>query len=62
MINAYLARLYVVAESDPVVGEAFVRVLNLIDRPERLMRPAIAARVLHGARRSAKPERVLTPA
>jgi 2-polyprenyl-6-methoxyphenol hydroxylase-like FAD-dependent oxidoreductase len=62
MINAYLARLYVVAESDPVVGEAFVRVLNLIDRPERLMRPAIAARVLRGARRSAKPERVLTPA
>jgi hypothetical protein len=62
MINAYMTRLYVVAEHDPVVGKAFLRVLNLLDKPERLMRPAIAARVLRGARPGTRRERVLTSA
>lgn len=36
----------------PEVGRAFLRVVNLIDRPERLLRPAIALRVLRGQRRA----------
>jgi 2-polyprenyl-6-methoxyphenol hydroxylase-like FAD-dependent oxidoreductase len=48
LVNAYLARFHVAAEHDPVLGRAFLRVVNLIDRPEGLLRPAIAARVLGG--------------
>jgi 2-polyprenyl-6-methoxyphenol hydroxylase-like FAD-dependent oxidoreductase len=48
LVNRYLARLNPVAEHDPVVGLAFLRVVNLIDRPERLMAPAIAWQVLRG--------------
>jgi hypothetical protein len=51
LVNAYLARLHLAAATDPEVGRAFLRVVNLIDRPERLLRPAIALRVLRGQRR-----------
>jgi hypothetical protein len=51
LVNAHLARLHVAAATDPEVGRAFLRVVNLIDRPERLLRPAIALRVLRGQRR-----------
>ena len=47
-VNAYLHRLHAAARTDPVLGTAFVRVLNLLDRPERLLRPGIALRVLRG--------------
>jgi 2-polyprenyl-6-methoxyphenol hydroxylase-like FAD-dependent oxidoreductase len=50
MINAYLARLHVAAGSDPVLGRAFLRVVNLIDPPERLMSPELAFRVMRGTR------------
>jgi 2-polyprenyl-6-methoxyphenol hydroxylase-like FAD-dependent oxidoreductase len=50
MINAYLARLHVAAGSDPVLGRAFLRVVNLIDPPEHLMSPELAFRVLRGTR------------
>lgn len=50
LVNAYLARLHVAAAGDPVVGRAFLRVVNLMDRPERLLRPAVAVRVLRGGR------------
>jgi 2-polyprenyl-6-methoxyphenol hydroxylase-like FAD-dependent oxidoreductase len=50
MVNAYLRRLHVAAEHDPEVGRAFLRVVNLVDRPERLLAPAVAARVLRGGR------------
>jgi 2-polyprenyl-6-methoxyphenol hydroxylase-like FAD-dependent oxidoreductase len=53
LVNAYLARFHVAAERDPVLGRAFLRVVNLIDRPEGLLRPAIAARVLVGSLRRA---------
>ncbi|MGY1711791.1 FAD-dependent oxidoreductase [Geodermatophilus sp. SYSU D00758] len=49
-VNAYLERLHVAAEHDPVVGRAFLRVLNLLDRPEHLLAPAVAARVWRGVR------------
>jgi 2-polyprenyl-6-methoxyphenol hydroxylase-like FAD-dependent oxidoreductase len=51
LVNAYLARFHVAAERDPVLGRAFLRVVNLIDRPEGLLRPAIALRVLGGSLR-----------
>jgi 2-polyprenyl-6-methoxyphenol hydroxylase-like FAD-dependent oxidoreductase len=51
LVNAYLARLHVAAATDPQVGRAFLRVVNLIDPPERLLRPATALRVLRGQRR-----------
>jgi len=50
MINAYLARLHVAAGQDPILGRAFLRVVNLIDPPERLMSPELAFRVMRGTR------------
>jgi 2-polyprenyl-6-methoxyphenol hydroxylase-like FAD-dependent oxidoreductase len=50
MVNAYLARLHVAAGQDPVLGRAFLRVVNLIDPPERLMSPELAFRVMRGTR------------
>jgi hypothetical protein len=48
LVNAYLARFHVAAATDPVLGRAFLRVVNLMDRPEGLLSPAIALRVLRG--------------
>jgi 2-polyprenyl-6-methoxyphenol hydroxylase-like FAD-dependent oxidoreductase len=50
MVNAYLARLHVAAGRDPVLGRAFLRVVNLIDPPERLMSPELAFRVMRSTR------------
>jgi 2-polyprenyl-6-methoxyphenol hydroxylase-like FAD-dependent oxidoreductase len=55
LVNRYLARLHPVAEHDPVVALAFLRAVNLIDRPERLMAPSVAWRVLRGRRRQPSP-------
>jgi len=46
LINGYLDRLVPIAHHDPVVAEAVFRVNALLDPPQRLMRPSIAARVL----------------
>jgi 2-polyprenyl-6-methoxyphenol hydroxylase-like FAD-dependent oxidoreductase len=48
LVNAYLARFHLAAATDPMLGRAFLRVVNLMDRPERLLRPTIALRVLRG--------------
>lgn len=48
-VNAYLERLHVAAAHDPEVGRAFLRVVNLLDPPERLLAPSVVARVLRGA-------------
>jgi hypothetical protein len=53
LVNAYLARFHLAAAADPVLGRAFLRVVNLMDRPEALLRPAIALRVLAGNLRRA---------
>jgi flavin-dependent dehydrogenase len=53
LVNAYLARFHVAAEHDPVLARAFLRVVNLMDRPEGLLRPALALRVLDGNLRRA---------
>ncbi|PZG13738.1 squalene monooxygenase [Micromonospora craterilacus] len=49
-VNAYLARLHAAAADDAVLGAAFLRVLNLIDPPARLLGPDVALRVLVGGR------------
>ncbi|MBX6749766.1 MAG: FAD-dependent monooxygenase [Micromonosporaceae bacterium] len=47
-LNWYIARVHRVAARDGAVGKAFLRVANLIDPPQRLFAPAIAAKVLRG--------------
>jgi 2-polyprenyl-6-methoxyphenol hydroxylase-like FAD-dependent oxidoreductase len=49
-INAYLGRVLRAAETDPVVGRAFLRVANLMAAPPTLFAPSILARVLRGSR------------
>lgn len=46
LVNAYVHRLHAAARTDPVLGAAFLRVLNLVDPPARLLRPSILRRVL----------------
>ncbi|WP_432953876.1 FAD-dependent oxidoreductase [Micromonospora haikouensis] len=52
LVNAYVHRLHAAARTDAVLGTAFLRVLNLVDPPHRLLRPAIVARVLRGGTRA----------
>jgi 2-polyprenyl-6-methoxyphenol hydroxylase-like FAD-dependent oxidoreductase len=49
-VNAFLDRLYGAATEDRALGTAFLRVINLIDAPPRLLSPRIVARALRGAR------------
>jgi 2-polyprenyl-6-methoxyphenol hydroxylase-like FAD-dependent oxidoreductase len=51
LTNAYLQRLIPVAHHDPVVAEAFARVVGMLARPPELMRPSVLRRVLRGSRR-----------
>lgn len=46
LANRYVTRLHIAAEQDPVIGRTFLRVANLLARPERLLAPDIALRVL----------------
>lgn len=45
-IGAYIGRLQAVAEHDPVVAAAFVNVVAMLERPQRLLRPGIVRRVV----------------
>ncbi|NOR03854.1 2-polyprenyl-6-methoxyphenol hydroxylase-like oxidoreductase [Mycolicibacterium fortuitum] len=47
--NWYTERVLTAAEADPVVTEAFFRVMNLVDPPSRLVHPSIVARVARRA-------------
>jgi 2-polyprenyl-6-methoxyphenol hydroxylase-like FAD-dependent oxidoreductase len=51
VLNRYLSRLYRVAADDAAVATAFLRVLNLMDTPDRLLAPAVLKRVLRPAKR-----------
>jgi 2-polyprenyl-6-methoxyphenol hydroxylase-like FAD-dependent oxidoreductase len=46
LVNAYLPRLHAAATRDPTLGAAFLRVLNLVDPPARLLAPSVLGRVL----------------
>ncbi len=46
LVNAYVPRLHAAARTDSSLGRAFVRVVGMIDRPEGLVRPDRALRVL----------------
>ena len=50
LINAYIARLLVAAEHDPVVAARFLRVSSFLMKPPMLMSPPIMARVFFGKR------------
>jgi 2-polyprenyl-6-methoxyphenol hydroxylase-like FAD-dependent oxidoreductase len=54
MMNAYMARLQATAAHDPVVAQAFVRVIGLVDPPNAILRPPIALRVLRPGPRTAR--------
>ena len=45
-INAYMGRLQAVAEHDSVVATAFVNVVAMLEKPQRLFRPSIVRRVV----------------
>ncbi|MCB9598869.1 MAG: FAD-dependent monooxygenase [Sandaracinus sp.] len=62
LLDRYLDRLLAVAEHDPKVGTAFLRVTNLLDAPSSLMKPATMLRVLFGRRaRPALPADTTSP-
>lgn len=46
MVGRYIARLHAAAARDASLGAAFLRVAGLVDRPETLLRPGVAVRVL----------------
>jgi len=46
VVNAYIGRLQAAAETDPVVARAFLEVVAMFRRPQSLLRPSIARRVV----------------
>jgi 2-polyprenyl-6-methoxyphenol hydroxylase-like FAD-dependent oxidoreductase len=49
VVDGYLDRLLRGAETDERLARAFLRVQNLVDRPQDLMRPRLVARVLRSS-------------
>jgi hypothetical protein len=49
LVSAYLARLHAAAGHDAGLASAFVRVAGLVARPESLLHPGIALRVLRAS-------------
>jgi 2-polyprenyl-6-methoxyphenol hydroxylase-like FAD-dependent oxidoreductase len=52
LVNAYVARLLVAAEHDPVLAARFLRVSSFLMKPSMLMTPPMVARVVAGNRRA----------
>lgn len=52
LVNAYVRRVIVVAEKDPVVAARLLKVSAFVEKPPRLMTPAMMARVAVGMRRA----------
>jgi 2-polyprenyl-6-methoxyphenol hydroxylase-like FAD-dependent oxidoreductase len=59
LVNAYLRRLHAAAERDPTLALAFINVVAMIDRPQRLLHPGPIARVLAASLRA--PRRPAAP-
>jgi 2-polyprenyl-6-methoxyphenol hydroxylase-like FAD-dependent oxidoreductase len=57
LVNAYVHRIGLAAAGDPQVGRTFIRVVNLLDPPTALIRPAMLARVAAGGRNSRRQPR-----
>jgi len=53
LVNAYMRRLHATASSDPLAAAALLEAGGLLRRPQSVMRPAVARRVLLGGRRAA---------
>lgn len=51
LTNRYVARLQRIAEHDPVVARAFLRVAGLLDPPSSIMAPRVLVKALTGGRR-----------
>lgn len=49
LLNAYGEKFRAAASVDPVLGEAFLRVANMADRPTKLLSPGIVLRVFRSA-------------
>jgi hypothetical protein len=49
LINAYLAQLHAAAAHDASLASAFLRVAGLVARPQSLLRPGVAVRVLRAS-------------
>jgi 2-polyprenyl-6-methoxyphenol hydroxylase-like FAD-dependent oxidoreductase len=60
-VNWYLSKLFPVAQRDPAVARAFLKVTNLMAPPTSLMSPAVALRVLFGYLRPAAPSPTTEP-
>ena len=52
LTNSYVGRVLVAAEHDPVVAARFFRVSAFVEKPPRLMTPAMVARVVAANRRA----------
>jgi 2-polyprenyl-6-methoxyphenol hydroxylase-like FAD-dependent oxidoreductase len=50
LLNAYIGRAFGVAHRDPVVAEAALKVLGMVNAPQHLLHPRIASRVFTGGR------------
>jgi 2-polyprenyl-6-methoxyphenol hydroxylase-like FAD-dependent oxidoreductase len=50
VLNAWVRQVVRAATTDPEIAEAFLRTVNLMGRPESLLSPALAVRVLRGRR------------
>lgn len=50
-LNRYINRLLTVAQQDPLVADAFLRVNAMMAPPQHLLRPRIASRILRGGQR-----------
>ena len=51
LVNAYLRRLHAAAARDPQLALAFINVVAMLDRPQRLLHPGVVGRVLAGSLR-----------
>ena len=49
LVSAYLARLHAAAAHDASLSSAFLRVAGLVARPQSLLRPGVAVRVLRAS-------------